>query len=542
MSYVLKVAGIVAVALAAHGGEYLDAPRGPVVTIICGGNSNLFWKRKAPREYTPGTWAWDAKGKRWRRASRESGPDRLLIDALARKYPDLDFAAMEFCGAPASVLRNWQQNGRHFRTALRNISDARKAPQPAVLAGFVTMLGWCEVGGKCNGTPEYPTFEKDYIKFVSNFRNAVGEPDLPWLASRIEWGTKVPRDRVRRGGGAAPPMSDMSEEWKLVWNAFDSFPEAYEHLVVIPSAGIDLRDDHHFSDRGDEQWVQRAMKAVEEVDLMGYVSRKLAAGRKDGTLKVSADAIPQTADNTGPSSKKPVATVRAMVVRNSKGRSISGLGPYKHAMLTTEYRVMEVLDGKYEGERIITVQFGIKDRKYQPARNYQKGEIHELSVGPWDVQEKLQQLAMDDGIDDFDSEYWFVFMKKDYTGPRKPSARSMATYKEELMERVRHAVSDGRKVVYKDSRMRAKVRITSMDAEGEFTFRVVGPPITGQREWSAVPPGDLLAIALAVAEGGRPADHEVAAFFLLATEGKAAEAEYHMRLAGARDKVLSAFE
>jgi hypothetical protein len=154
-----------------------------------------------------------------------------------------------------------------------------------------------------------------------------------------------------------------------------------------------------------------AIKVMDDLDVMAYAEKRTAIRKEEGSLTYLAS---EDGERQGPSvdSKTPVAVVKAELTRHSKARSLDELGPYKHAFVVSEYRVLDVLEGKFVETRLLAVQFAIKNRKPQPAMNVKKGEVYRLSIGPWAAQKDYQQQAIDDDIIDLETPMYFVFKQQ----------------------------------------------------------------------------------------------------------------------------------
>ncbi|MHC4248200.1 MAG: DUF6288 domain-containing protein [Planctomycetota bacterium] len=126
-------------------------------------------------------------------------------------------------------------------------------------------------------------------------------------------------------------------------------------------------------------------------------------------------------------------------------------------------------------------------------------------------------------------------------GGRRPTEKGLARFSGELRARVREELAAGRQPTYYFSKMRTKVKITALDDAGVLHVRGVRMPITLREKWDSLALADMKSIALAVLREGKPGDHAIVAFYLIAT-GKPKEAEPHLLLAGEDAGVLAAFE
>jgi hypothetical protein len=80
------------------------------------------------------------------------------------------------------------------------------------------------------------------------------------------------------------------------------------------------------------------------------------------------------------------------------------------------------------------------------------------------------------------------------------------------------------------------MRVTGIDADDVLTVRT--SDLEMQLEWSRLSVQNRKTLAVSVCRSGTPADHALAAFYLLAAGDRAA-AEAHLRKAGDRAEALS---
>ncbi|MEI6536783.1 MAG: hypothetical protein WCN98_15660, partial [Verrucomicrobiaceae bacterium] len=212
---------------------------------------------------------------------------------------------------------------------------------------------------------------------------ALGRPDLPWLGNKPEWGEAI---LAAKG---------QSEGWRLVYDPFAAFPTRITNFFSIESEGIPVIDSHHYSAAGYELWGERVQKI-------------LAAQKTLFTKAAAVPALAQAPAATAPD-RQPI-TVSAELTRTSRVRSLAALGTYSNALVVYEYRVTEVHAGPAKPEqRLIVVQYGIRDRKLQPAATAVVKERYRLVCQDWNlVPETIHQQPMDDDLLEMDLPLWFA--------------------------------------------------------------------------------------------------------------------------------------
>lgn len=115
--------------------------------------------------------------------------------------------------------------------------------------------------------------------------------------------------------------------------------------------------------------------------------------------------------------------------------------------------------------------------------------------------------------------------------PAGPSEADIGRFDAMLRARIAAGLAAGKSIVYRQSRMRVKLRVASIDDDGGLATRGVGTPITMKIAWSTLPFADKASLALAVLRRGNRDDHAMAGFYLSAA-GRRADAAKHLRIAG----------
>jgi hypothetical protein len=115
-------------------------------------------------------------------------------------------------------------------------------------AGVVIMLGITD--GEHLPTAQVPAFPSRVAQIVSDMRNDLGEPNLPVLFCDYEQmatGTLAPTGSV---GKVMQPLVRM-------------LPGMIPNLVLVPTDGIEMQDDHHFDMQGHKDWAARVVMLMQ---------------------------------------------------------------------------------------------------------------------------------------------------------------------------------------------------------------------------------------------------------------------------------------
>jgi hypothetical protein len=108
-------------------------------------------------------------------------------------------------------------------------------------------------------------------------------------------------------------------------------------------------------------------------------------------------------------------------------------------------------------------------------------------------------------------------------------AASLKIWDDKLRARLREAVASGQRERYFMAAMRQKFTVVKIDDKGDM--EVLGNGATFHMKWKKLPPADKRSLALAALREGEPADHCLAAFFLMTT-GMTQDAHDHLAKGG----------
>jgi hypothetical protein len=125
---------------------------------------------------------------------------------------------------------------------------AKQLKGNVTFAAVVIMLGITD--GEHLPTAQVPGFPSRVAQIVADIRSDLGEPNLPVLFCDYEQmatGTLAPTGSV---GVVMQPLVRM-------------LPGMISNLVLVPTDGIEMQDDHHFDMQGHKDWAARVVMLMQ---------------------------------------------------------------------------------------------------------------------------------------------------------------------------------------------------------------------------------------------------------------------------------------
>ena len=125
---------------------------------------------------------------------------------------------------------------------------AKQLKGNVTFAGVVIMLGITD--GEHLPTSQVPSFPSRVAQLVSDIRADLGEPNLPVLFCDYEQmatGDLAPTGSV---GLVMKPLIAM-------------LPGMIPNLVLVPTDGLSMQDDHHFDMQGQKDWAARVIMLMQ---------------------------------------------------------------------------------------------------------------------------------------------------------------------------------------------------------------------------------------------------------------------------------------
>jgi hypothetical protein len=238
-----------------------QVPREKAIAFVHFGHSNMRGQASSPsslRPYfydtQPGLWIYQgggtfvlAKEPTAPENSRSTlaGPGMALLKTAAAAAPaDYHFISIGR-GNGASPSSDFMKGGLIYSAFM---DRAMELKGKVTFGGIFMMLG---ITDRHLPTAEQPGFPMRIQQIIASIRADLGEPNLPVLACDYEMeatGTLAPTGAI---GSALRPLIQM-------------LPGLIPNLVLVPTNGIGMQDDHHFNFAGQQTWGQRAIMIMQE--------------------------------------------------------------------------------------------------------------------------------------------------------------------------------------------------------------------------------------------------------------------------------------
>ncbi len=195
------------------------------------------------------------------------GPSMPFLKGMVQQYPSYYFGIITnalscatvrivtgdtITGVTLSDIDSYSKSGGGNRYK-EIIGLAQKVKNDVTFGGIICMLGLTEVR---DGTQAgVSTIKSDFVQLVSDIRNDLGLPNLPFLIGHYEMGAT----------GVFSPTSPLGPS---VVRAIDSLPNAIAYCDTISDPGGPkygsqyYRDDHHYTTLGQNLWATNAVACI----------------------------------------------------------------------------------------------------------------------------------------------------------------------------------------------------------------------------------------------------------------------------------------
>jgi hypothetical protein len=118
----------------------------------------------------------------------------------------------------------------------------------ATFGGVFIMLGITELPAPL---PEEASFAERTAQIIADIRHDLGEPDLPVLHTDYEM--------------------QAGDRWAItaplgmrLWAQVEWLPAKVPNLVLIPTDGTPMADNHHFDLTGQKMWAERGVQLMRD--------------------------------------------------------------------------------------------------------------------------------------------------------------------------------------------------------------------------------------------------------------------------------------
>ena len=248
-------------------------PRQKVIVLLHLGHSNMAGRAQGPADLKPYFYDTDPhlwqyqKGNVWKPAQEPLSPDggtpghpqgagpgmALLRRALALA-PDayivsigrgssLDFSASCF---------TYRKGGLYYDSV---IGPALELKGRVTFGGVFTMLGY---DGRTNPMAKNGGYIACLEGLAADYRAALGDPDLPFIAGDYE-------------RGASGTWSPTCCGAPSVVMQLALVPTRISRSFLIPTDGLPMQDDHHYNFTGHKLWADRAFQGMADAGLLPWV-------------------------------------------------------------------------------------------------------------------------------------------------------------------------------------------------------------------------------------------------------------------------------
>ena len=176
------------------------------------------------------------------------GPSMHFLKKMVREFPDYYFGVVNNANSGVQCRANYQKgNGAGALDLFAEMVQALNLIKGNVtFGGIICMLG---VGEAVNATDSVcRNFSNDIALMVSQFRDTLGLPGLPFLIGAFE------RD--------GPDVKTLAPHWQVVDSETNLVPLKVAISGIVPSDSLTYFDRWHYTYPAYEIWTQRAIDTI----------------------------------------------------------------------------------------------------------------------------------------------------------------------------------------------------------------------------------------------------------------------------------------
>jgi hypothetical protein len=165
-----------------------------------------------------------------------------LRAAAAMAEPDYHFVSIGFARSGAASPE-YRKGGLYYSSFMDRASELKGR---VTFGGVIIMLGITEIP-----SDDEASFAQRMAEIVGDIRQDLGEPNLPVLSSDYEmeagsmWATTQPLGM------------NLSAQVAML-------PARVSNLVLIPTNGTPMVDNHHFDLTGQKMWADRGLQLMRD--------------------------------------------------------------------------------------------------------------------------------------------------------------------------------------------------------------------------------------------------------------------------------------
>jgi len=239
-------------------------PKEKAVVFIHFGHSNMRGQATKPTSlmsyfYTPVAGLWSYKGS-FTPAKEPTAPEGNMTyagpgmailhsaQAALSSGSDVQFISVGYGIGSKTSVDYLKATNTYYPIFMKWAGDLK---DNVTFGAIVIMLGITD--GEHLPSDQVPGFPGRIAQIVSDIRNDLGQPHLPVLFCDYEQmatGTLAPTGSV---GMVMQPLIHM-------------LPDMIKDLVLVPTDGLEMQDDHHFDMQGHKDWANRVIMLMQSND------------------------------------------------------------------------------------------------------------------------------------------------------------------------------------------------------------------------------------------------------------------------------------
>jgi hypothetical protein len=235
-------------------------PKEKAITFIHFGHSNMRGQATKPTSlmtyfYSTQAGLWSYKGS-FTLAKEPTAPEGTMTlagpgmailhsaqGALSAANKDAQVISIGY-GKGSVTTVDYAANGVYYPIFM---NWAQQLKGKVTFAGIVVMLGITERHLPSDQIPGYPA---RMAAIIASIRNDLGEPNLPVLYCDYEQGATGDLAPTGSIGSVIQPLTRM-------------LPQMVSNLVLVPTDGLEMQDDHHFDMQGHKDWAGRVIMVMQ---------------------------------------------------------------------------------------------------------------------------------------------------------------------------------------------------------------------------------------------------------------------------------------
>ena len=235
-------------------------PKEKAVVLIHFGHSNMRGQASTPTSLTPyfyntedGLWSYKGSFALAKEPTAPEGTITLAGPGMAMLHSargavastsDVQFISIGY-GQGSATTVDYQKSGTYYPIFM---GWAGRIKGNVTFGAIVIMLGITD--GEHLAANLVPGFPTRVAQIVSDIRSDLGEPNLPVLFCDYE----------QSATGTLAPTGTVG---LLMVPLIKQLPSLISNLVLVPTDGIEMQDNHHFDMQGHKDWAARLISLMQ---------------------------------------------------------------------------------------------------------------------------------------------------------------------------------------------------------------------------------------------------------------------------------------